>query len=673
MSAKKVARKIIRDLIVPPTRVCHALARVIFSSRRAFPAAAAAAFVCSPAWSHSAADLNQIDRGRLPAPEVASRTVEPGDPSAMISFDFEGPVLYHPGQVIKDHSVVFARDTFHVFYILNERWFGHATSLDLRRWEIHEPVLYRGGPDDWDSGYIWAPCVVPLEGCEDSWLMYYTGVRRGAQRTGLAYSRKGLWKWEKASAWEFEPFACDTAWCEWEIDTQSHFRDPHFFADGQEMYIINTARTNTGLGAAALARADGYFDWRDAGPLYVHNNWHLLESLYLLRHGGKYHLFFTEEAVYGTSHMSSDSLRSGWDVNQRTIIDYGHAAEITTVPPGEMLFSRHTGYLAVSGEPVYTIRFDSLFWDGDNPLVSLENPLGSDWTILWGTAFNRQPTFGDAFAFRGDDTTLVGFEGNWWIGTAEAFSGPFFGIRPGWRQGDGARGAIRSRTFTVTGRSMTLLVGGGEYPGSCWVALHAARDGSMLYSETGRGVETMDRRVWDLEPYHGREVYLEIVDDCTEPMGHINVDSIRESPYPANVEAAGGGLSATGAPALSAAAGGSLSSTPPEELEAIEAASRTGGRTPAAPRSVVCRPNPCNPSTTVSFSGCAGHTARVVIFSVAGRRIYEAETSVAADGSGSHAWDGTSGRGYRVAAGTYIAAVFDGPAMIGASKLVLVR
>jgi hypothetical protein len=361
--------------------------------------------------------------------------------------------------------------------------------------------------------------------------------------------------------------------------------------------------------------------------------------------------------------MASDSLRSGWDITQRLYIDAGHAPEITPVPSGDTLFSRHTSYLDYTGANINTIRFDTLFWSDGRPTIFREQPLGNGWTKLWGTAFVRQPVFGDAFAFRGD-TTVVGFEGNWWIGTAEAFNGPFFGYRPGAYQGDGPRGAIRSRTFTVTGCSMSLLVGGGDWPDSCRVSLHLAENGSIIYRETGRGVERMDRRVWDLEPYIGRQVYIEIVDDCSSAMGHINVDSIRESPFPFAIELAGNGLSTQGAVCPSEPA---LTAVRPQQAAGREAASRL----PSA--AVVCSPNPCNPSTVIAFSGCTRRTAQVVIFSIAGRRIFSAEAPVNADGTGTFFWEGRGDEGGAVASGVYAAAVFDGQALIGVSKLVVLR
>jgi hypothetical protein len=553
---------------------------------------------------------------------------------------------------------------FHIFYIVaNERNFGHATSTDLVRWTFHEPVLSKGDPGDWDSRDIWAPCIVPLEGADGFYLMFYTGVDEvPVQRTGLAYSTGDLSQWTKAGEELIEPFACDSTWCSWAVDEYCHFRDPNFFEDENGCYLTQTTRTKDEYGAVALTSGDGRFSWNDAGPMYVHDNWHLLESTFVMKHGGKYHLFFTEEGVGGVSHMFSDSLTSGWNIIYRSIIDFGHAAEITTTPSGAEIISRHTSYLDYAGDQVYSIRFDTLMWSGDHAIVDFEPPLG-DWTVIDGDAFNHQPVFGDAYLFRGDDTTKVGFEGNWWIGTAERFDGPFFGYRPGSRQGDGPRGAIRSAVFTVTGRSMRLLVSGGDYPDSCYVAMIDAGTGEAVHSETGRGVEAMDERFWDLEPYMGEEFYLEVVDHCSSPMGHINVDGIKELPFPPP---------SGSPPPLS---GGLIILLKDSDAAPPEAATsrQENDATPLPPGEVSCSPNPFNPATTISFTASPRSLIEVVVFSIAGKRIHAETVMSSAGGTGSVVWNGTSDDGRQVASGVYAAAVFDGGKMAGMTKLVLLR
>ena len=663
-------RKIIRDMIVPQTRVLHARTRVTFfriSSmlKPGFPSVVIllVALILLPAVPASA-DENAIDLGRLPPPDPSTGNgFIPGDPEAMEFFDFEGPVLYNPDQDVKDHSIVIVDGVYHIFYIVaNEKHFGHATSTDFSRWTFHEPVLSRGQPGDWDAIDIWAPCVVLMEGTDDHYLMFYTGVNPSwAQQTGIAYSNGNLDYWTKAGEALIEPFACDTLWCSWNENEYSNFRDPNFFEDESGCYLTQTTRTSAEYGAVALTSGDGGFSWSDAGPMYVHENWHLLESTFILKRNGKYHLFFTEEGVGGLSHMFSDSLTSGWNIMYRSIIDFGHAPEITRTPSGAEIISRHTSYLDYTGDNVYSIRFDTLMWSGDNAMVNLASPLG-DWTILSGDAFDHQPVFGDAFAFRGDDTTKVGFEGNWWIGTAERFDGPIFGYRPGSRQGDGPKGAIRSRTFTVTGRSMRLLVGGGDYPDSCFVAMIDAGTGETAYSETGRGVETMDERFWNLEPFMGRQIYIEIVDDCSSPMGHINVDSIEEHPFPPPTSSASP-ISGEFVPVKD---GGLNPAT-------VSISAPEGAATPCPSEEVSCSPNPFNPVTTISFTVSPGSLVEVVVFSIAGKRIRTETVMASSDGTGSVVWDGRSDCGQQVASGIYAAAVLEGGRIVGMTKLVLLR
>jgi hypothetical protein len=623
-----------------------------------------ATLILLPALPAGAED-NSMFIGKLgpPDPSTGPRFT-PGDPEAMAFFDFEGPVMYNPDQDVKDHSIIIVDGVYHIFYIVaNERNFGHATSTDLCRWTFHEPVLYKGQPGDWDEKDIWAPCVIPMEGTAGYYLMFYTGVNSSsAQQTGIAYSGGNLDAWVKISDEIIEPFACDSSWCNWNENEYCHFRDPSFFEDENGCYLTQTTRTRANYGAVALTSGDGKFSWSDAGPMYVHENWHLLESTFVLKRDGMYHLFFTEEGVGGTSHIFSDSLTSGWDITYRWIIDSGHAAEITRTLSGADIISRHTSYLDYTGDHVYSIRFDTLVWSGGNhPMVNLEPPL-EDWTILSGDAFDHQPVFGDAYAFRGEDTTKVGFEGNWWIGTAERFDGPLFGYRPGSRQGDGPRGAIRSRTFTVTGRSMHLLVGGGNYPDSCFVAMVDAGTGEMIYKETGRGVEAMDKRFWNLEPYMGREVNIVIVDDCSSPMGHINVDSIKEIPFPPP-----------------------LNTTPPlygqffsigdedQSQAAFPVSAPEETITPSPAGEVSCSPNPFNPVTTISFTASPHSLIEVVVFSIAGKRIHTETVMSSDEGTGSVVWDGMSDSGRKVSSGIYLAAVFESSRIIGMTKLVLLK
>ena len=573
------------------------------------------------------------------------------------AFDFEGPVFYQPGELVKDHALMLVNDTFHLYYITTgEQRFGYATSGDLRHWTRHRDVL-RAGPDAWDNLAIWAPSIAYYPYGPGYFLMFYTGVNAAiAQRTCLALSHiTDLWS--KASPPTFAPFHGDTTWCAWSENAWSNYRDPGFFRENGMNYLVHCAHTREWKGAIALAQSDDCFTWRDAGPIYVHGDWHALESPFLMKRNGVYHLFFTEETVGGVSHMTSDSLRSGWDIVTRTIIDGGHAAEVFDLGADAYVISRHTSYSSVGGS-VSTIRFDTLGWLGDEPIVDIPPSL-EGWTILRGDAFDHQPVFGNNPRFRGDDTTVTLFEGNSWIGTYEAFNGPLTGSYPGAFQGDGARGAIRSNNFTITGLSMRLLVGGGAYPDSCYVALCDARSGEILLRETGKNADRMDERIWNLYPFRGWTVYLTIVDDCGAPFGHINVDGIEERLIPVGPPPDGERIP---------------SKSKKKRIVAVENLSPAAesDRAPRPP-AFTCSPNPFNPSTELFIRSAPNAILQVSIYDIAGRALEDLEAPTDANGEAVIRWSGGNRSGSSLPSGVYFAVLKDGPRIIARLKLVLAR
>jgi hypothetical protein len=90
--------------------------------------------------------------------------------------------------------------------------------------------------------------------------------------------------------------------------------------------------------------------------------------------------------------------------------------------------------------------------------------------------------------------------------------------------GDRATGRLISPPLTLLGDRMVLRVGGGYDPERLRVSLRV--DGKIERSETGAQSELLGRREWDITPFKGREGVLEIVDDSSEPWGHILVDEV---------------------------------------------------------------------------------------------------------------------------------------------------
>ncbi|UCF04341.1 MAG: family 43 glycosylhydrolase [bacterium] len=616
-----------------------------------------ACYSCNPSGSTGEAPLPRIFAGTVLV--FVCILVCVGGAQGTVHYDFEQTVFIEPFKIVKDHALVQRNGTFHLYYIRHtQQSFGYATSPDLRHWTIHDPVL-ETGPEEWDCYNIWAPCIVEYPNFPHYLLMYYTGVNDSiAQRTCLALTRIPS-LWTKASTALFTPFHGDTSWTLWREDKWSNYRDPCFHDEGGTCYLVQTATTKSRLGAIALARSDDYFSWMDVGPLYIHNSWHALESPFLLKRDGRYHLFFTEEAVGGISHMSSDSLTTGWDIVGRIIIDEGHAAELTGIGGDRHLISRHTTYEGPYGAVVSSIRFDSLHWEGDTPVVDMFDPLAGSWSVLWGDAFEHQPVFGNNPWYRSDDTTFVGFEGNWWIGTYESFCGPLTGTTPGDFQGDAPRGAIRSESFPVTGCSMRLLVGGGNYPDSCYVALCDEHTGQILFRETGLGIETMTERFWDLTPFRGRRVYLLIVDDSSAPFGHINVDGIEER-QTGIVPSPHDGFEP-------------IPIKPGRRMVARTAGSAADTDPTPPPPSVVCYPNPCNPHTEIVIQHAPGSRIDIIICSVAGTELLRHSIATDRTGTGTYRWNGCDRKGKILPSGLYFAILRHNATTVASCKLMLVR
>jgi FlgD Ig-like domain len=342
-------------------------------------------------------------------------------------------------------------------------------------------------------------------------------------------------------------------------------------------------------------------------------------------------MFFTEEAVNGTSHMYSDSLLGGWNIATRRVIDPGHAPQITDTHLGQ-LFSRHSVYNDAHGTLRYMLRFTPMTWINDLAVVPRPLPLTGTWTFS-GDAFYYQPTFGNNAFVRNENYPST-FVGDGWINTYEYYTGPMGYGQPGQYFGDAKVGVIRSATFSIQGNSMNLLVGGGDFPSQCYVALVDAQTSEVLFSETGRNSNEMDRRYWRLTPHIGKSVYLEIADLSTAPFGHICVDDIIES---GDVIMAGNG--GTGRTKLI-----------PDEV-AVVAAEPVAGR--YSTRLLPNVPNPFNPSTTIAYEIANDANVRVDVFDARGAHIRTLVEDRTRAGRHDTTWNGTDVRGAPVASGVY--------------------
>ncbi|MCW1915442.1 glycoside hydrolase family 32 protein [Luteolibacter sp. GHJ8] len=153
-----------------------------------------------------------------------------------------------------------------------------------------------------------------------------------------------------------------------------------------------------------------------------------------------------------------------------------------------------------------------LFPNSDFEAGTLEN-----WTAS-GTAFTRQPTFGDNTAARGN--VSCGEQGNYWIGTFENYDGVTG--NPGDTRGDGATGTLTSQEFTITKRYITCRIGGGNHPGITGAKLLC--EGLEYAIGTGLNSEAMFPATFDAAALQGKLARIVIFDQATGGWGHINAD-----------------------------------------------------------------------------------------------------------------------------------------------------
>ncbi|UCH85456.1 MAG: family 43 glycosylhydrolase, partial [Candidatus Latescibacterota bacterium] len=567
---------------------------------------------------------------------------------ALVKFDFEQKFFTEIGTQVKDHSVIRIGDEYHLFYLRGAPAIdvGHAVSQDLIRWEQVDPVLYVE-PDAWDNWAIWAPQII-RDPDGEGFIMYYTGVNnKGAQQSGIALAAD-MYNWMKLPWPVYHP---DPSWAIWDETFWSHGRDPFVFYHNGLFFQLLTAKTIDGMGAIACGVSMDGFAWQDVGPLYVHHNWHVLESIQCIERNDIFYLFYTEEVVHGTSYMMSDNLLAGWDGTTSTLIDFGHAPEINQFDEGTYIMSRHSIHQDVIEDDVYVIRYDTLRWSGDLPYVYRPWPLNGDWNLVYGNAFLYQPTFLNNPRNRGDDVD-VGYEGHCWLSSYERYQGPLGIGSVGSYQGNSPVGMIRSKTFTVAGNSMNLLVGGGNYPDQCYVALVNASTQDVLYKETGNNSYELDRRFWDLRPYIGEQVYVEISDGSTSTFGFISCDDITES--------------------FEIVSDDSTTTAGEKGKRQLEQVVSDSGSKPL-PELFQNSPNPFNPTTTISYH--LPVTGRVVIdvFDVRGKQIRRLRDRTDTAGTYHVQWDGTNGHGEALSSGIYFYRLGVDGQTISTKKMILVK
>lgn len=150
--------------------------------------------------------------------------------------------------------------------------------------------------------------------------------------------------------------------------------------------------------------------------------------------------------------------------------------------------------------------------DGQPLNLDFEQGSLADWTVVDGDAFTKQPVNGDNVARRRKDMRSR-HEGTFWIGTYEG-------------QGDGPQGILSSKSFPVTHRFATFLIGGGAEP-STRVELVENPSQTVIFKTSAANTEDMRPVLVDLTTHKGKEIFVRLVDQSSNGWGHLNFDDFR--------------------------------------------------------------------------------------------------------------------------------------------------
>ena len=465
---------------------------------------------------------------------------------ADINWTFDQPYFVEEyGVKTKDHALLYHEGLYHLFYIQGfeggtlpgyrlEQWLGHVTSEDLRTWTRQDSIL-PVVPGTWEEGFIWAPDILENPS-GPGWVMFYTGAEYNSearQRMGVAYS-EDLYTWTREPA---NPVYEPDTWTDWAVPVfdSANCRDPELFQipGYPGWHLINSVRTSEGNGALALAYSEDFINWTQQDTLFYHGSPNMLESANLyVDTSDRKHMFYTEYNHGGTSHMSSGNYLGGWNKDNAVNFDAGEGPEVSQLN-GKIIFSRYSADYPVDLERYY-IEFDYLDAAILDPpdMIKLEG-LQDHWHIRFGEAFDYQPTFGDNPIVRGRPSTNM--EGNSYLATSEKYMSPHGPGAIGQQTGLAPTGLLESDPFSVQRDRFSMLIGGGNMPEHCFIAMVRVSDGRIMLREMGPDAWEMERRIWDTSTLVGEEVFIAVADLASYSSGSmwgwISVDSIREYPF----------------------------------------------------------------------------------------------------------------------------------------------
>jgi uncharacterized protein (DUF608 family) len=154
---------------------------------------------------------------------------------------------------------------------------------------------------------------------------------------------------------------------------------------------------------------------------------------------------------------------------------------------------------------ILDVRRQMAGWDRMTVFEDFEDGTYDRWTVK-GEAFGRAPHTGTSAS----QQPVSGFMGQRLVNS--------------FVPNDGPQGELISRPFKVERKYIGFLIGGGDHPGE--TCMNLVVEGKVVRTATGRNLELLEPRSWEVSEFLGREAHLEIIDHHSGGWGHINLDQI---------------------------------------------------------------------------------------------------------------------------------------------------
>jgi len=438
---------------------------------------------------------------------------------------FERPSYGALDRNIADHFLVNQNGVWHLFYTNLSMpldpavYIGHAVSTDLINWTEHAPAIVASpGSPDWRSRGVWAPMVLAKPG--GGWVMAYTGVSStSAQRIGFLTSND-LETWTPFN--DSLPFEPDSIRYAWTATAYSNARDPHLVLQNGVWHMLYCARRVDGAPAIGHAESADLVSWTHDDPLLVQGGgWSSpdMESPAVTFFGGKTYLYWTQ---FNNVVAQGDSLLDDWAAKPVTILPAGFSAPELTPIGNTLLYSRRR--LSPCNTFQTYIWFDTLDTNTYPFQILPPHPLAG-FTVLNGTAFLSQPSFGDGQADRGEIPADPA--GLYWLSSREYLPEPSPSYTCGEEHGADQTGLVASDPFVLNGDSVAVEIQGANSPDSAYVLLYDECTQTTITRFTGSS-ETLTPMHTSVGNARGRTVSWRIADLLTRPGGWIVIDNLGE-------------------------------------------------------------------------------------------------------------------------------------------------